>query len=74
MIAGKINKIKKAAKKIWKNEGYSSRYYDCLGVIEELEKLDNNEDINPLYIGYGISLYGNDIKKVADFYINKFSC
>ena len=45
---------------------------EFLKKLKELEKLDNNETINPLYIGYAISLYGNDIKKVADFYIERY--
>lgn len=72
MIAGKINKIKKAAKQLWKNEGDSLNYFTCLGVIGELEKLDKGKDFAPVYINYPMSIYNGDTKKIGDYYINYY--
>ena len=71
MIKKHINVVKKAAKRIWKNTGESMPYYNAIGVIEVLEKLDSGEELDNAdiaYIHYPFYLFEGDIKKIGEWY------
>ncbi len=75
MIKGKINAIKKASKRIWEKEANSMAYYNCLSVIEALEKLDSgqeitNDDLN--YIKYPFYLFEGNVKKIGEWYFDYY--
>lgn len=75
MIAGKINKIKKAAKQLWKKEGDSLNYYELQCVIDALEKLDKGEELTTkdlAHIHYPFKLFQGDIKQIGDYYIEYY--
>lgn len=75
MIKSKISEIKKASKRIWKREGNSLSYYNCLSIIEILEKLDNGQEITDddlNYIHYPFYLFEGDVKKIGEWYFDYY--
>ncbi len=75
MIKTKINAIRKANSRRWKQEGDSFYFCTCERIIEILEKLDGGQEIDDddlLYIKYPFYLFEGDVKKIGEYYYDYY--